>query len=268
METIICPNCKSQNTGESQFCQVCGTPLKRAVDAPSSTPQPAAVPPPLTSAPVPMPPPVPSSPPAYYAGTPVHWLGVWMDGWSDVIEGAADHAVEIYDKFKKEIEDAGIEGLRSAESKLTSGTSAPRTYHVVQNQSGATVAVRITPYGRSLKVSWDLCTRRTPNWVTIGVLGGVVIFFAILASINSIRYDSGLAGFLTFFSVITGWTLTPVLGLMVAGKICNDDIWGLFIHDLDDFAMEDAESLAMVVDSALSNAILDVLDEGEDEEIA
>lgn len=265
MESIICPNCKSPNTGESKFCQVCGSPLSNAGEQPAATP-----PPDQSDAVTLVPPPIPAAqvPPAVHSvtGTPVSKLGVWVDGWSDVIEGAAGYADEVKAEFIQEMQDAGVVGLRSAESLMSSGTSLPQARQIIQSSSGASVVVNIAPYGKGLRVGWDLYTRRSPNWVTIGVLGGVILFFALLTSIHSFQYDSALGGLISFFSVITGWPLVPIIGLMIAGKICKEDIWAFFVKDPDDFALEDAESLGMVVDSALSNAILDALEEDEVEE--
>lgn len=257
MESIICPNCKSPNTGESQFCQVCGSPLTKLVEEPAVLPTPAQP----AAAPV-VPPPIPAAPAALvYAGTPVQSLGIWLDGWSDVIDGAAGQADEIKAEFVQEMQEAGIPGLRTADSILTSGSAQPRSRRIIQNASGATVSVNIAPFGKGLRVGWDLYARRSPNWVTIGVLGGAVLFFALLSSLNSFRFDSGLGGFLTFFKVFVTWPLVPIAVLMIAGKIFKDDIWAFFVKDLNDFALEEAESLGMAVDSALSNAILDVLEE-------
>ncbi len=271
MDSIICPNCKSVNTGESLFCQVCGTELPRTIEVPAETAQGSPVPPPVSgpgaAAPVPPPltsvPPVPAAP--QFLVSPISKFGVWIDGWSDVIEGADGHAAEIKEGFLKEMKNAGIEGLRASDMPLSSGNQVPRNFHVIQDKSGATATVRIAPFGKNLLVSWDLYVKRIPNWITIGVLGGVILIFAILASINSFLFNSGVGGILNFFNVLLTWPLVPIIGILIAGKIWKDDPWGYFVKDLDDFALEDAESLAMVVDSALSNTILDVLEEGDEE---
>ena len=190
-------------------------------------------------------------------GTPINKLGVRIDNWSDMLEGEAENVEKISAAFVNDITGANLEGVKITSSDLTSGTSAPRKYHLVHNGKGATVAVRFTPFGKDLYYSWDLFTRRTINWLTIGILLGAVFVLALLSAILTWVGGNFFYGLLNFFSNFLSLLLVPGLALLLAGKLFKDDIWGYYLNDLDDFALDDANALGIAVDSSISRAIED-----------
>ena len=285
MATLICPNCKTANPPDNLFCQACGTSLKgvkldtgdktviaaRTKETPIPPPVLVSVPPPsipqkTSPPPTPkvLPPPVAAgatTPPAayrpvpVYSGTPIQKLGVYMDGIADILPGEALKVDAVIKVFIDEIQKVKSEGISVASSDLTSGTAAPRKYQLIYNGKGATVAVRFAPTGKDLFYSWDLYTRREIRWLTIAIVGGAALILAVLTGIFSGLGGGLLAGLLGFFNTFLGLLLVPGLALMLLGKILKDDIWGLYINDLDDFAADDANALAYIVDDAVVTAI-------------
>ncbi len=271
MANIICPTCKTENPPESLICKSCGTSLKglkaltgeetirtpQKSSLPPSTAQAAAVPPPIvqtaTPPPPPPPPPIPVyQPPAF--GTPIKKLGVRIDSWSEVIDDQAGAADSIAAAFLKEMEDAKIDGVHTATSDLTSRNSGVRKYQVVTNGKGATAVVRFSPLGKDLYFNWDLFVKRTINWLTIGITGGVVFLLALIMAIYAGR-SGFFYGLFTFFSNFLNLLLVPGLALLLVGKIFMDDIWGFYLKSPDDFAMDDANALGIQVDNAATRAI-------------
>jgi hypothetical protein len=277
MAKNICPNCKTENDPKNVFCQSCGTSLVAAPvtppPAPVSTPPPApVVPPPARAAAVPPPPvqavpppPAYGQPPAYgyppapmyYMGTPIKQLGTHTDGWSDVIEDGAPLADKVKAAFIEKMNVEKIPGLRITEANISNGQMENRPYQLVSGPLGMTVAVRIAPYGKNLAISWDLFTKREANWLTIGLLGGIVFVLAVLDTVSyslSFYYDIFYAIF-SFLGTFIGWLLVPSLVLVLLGKIIKDDWIGLFVKDPNPFAVDDAISLTTVVDNALADAV-------------
>lgn len=271
MATIVCSSCGTVNDAANLFCQACGKSLRAAAPAASdqtvvasrthvapTPPQSVApvAPPPAPSVVAAVPPPPPPAPayvPVAPLGTPINSLGLRSDGWSDVLEDAAGLEESVKTAFVNEIKAAELPGLVVGESTLTNGKTS-RKYLVVYNGSGANVVVRFAPYGRNLLASWDLYTKRKFNWLTIGILGGVVFLLVLIYQILGHwgLFYNGLFAFLqVFFSLI----LVPTLGVMLAGKLIKDDWLGLFVDDLDEFAADDAIALTSLVDSALSKAV-------------
>ena len=277
MATIICPNCKTENPGTNQFCQSCGSSLKSSIPAvndktvmskrvkepAAQTPPPpaASMPPPVIVVPPPpsqgasVPPPVYAAAPVYM-GTPMRNLGIRSDGWSDVIAEAADLTDDVKKAFLDEIDAAKLEGVRIAESDLRSGAGDIRKYQVLYNGRGATIVVRVAPFGCSLVVGWDLYTRRTINWLTIGLLAGIVFVCALLQNIiGRVFYMDFFGGFFSFLGVFINWLLVPGLALMLLGKLVKDDWLGYYATDLDEFEADDAVAFSTVVDNALTTAV-------------
>lgn len=171
-----------------------------------------------------------------------------------MIDDQAGAADAIGAAFLKEIEDAKIEGVHAAASDLTSGNSGVRKYQVVTNGRGATAIVRFSPAGKDLYFNWDLFVQRTINWLTIGITGGVVFLLALIMAIYAGR-SGFFYGLFNFFANFLNLLLVPGLGLLLAGKLFKDDIWGFYLNNPDDFAMDDANALGIQVDNAATRAI-------------
>lgn len=268
MATIVCASCGTVNDSVNLFCQTCGKSLKSAAPAasdqtvvanrPHSAPTPAqssvpVAPPPIPPAVPPSRPPAPAYAPVAPLGTPISRLGLRSDGWSDVLEDAAGLEESVKTAFLNEIKAAELPGLGVGESTLTNGKTS-RKYWVVYNGSGANVLVRFAPYGKNLLTSWDLYTKRKFNWLTLGILGGVVFLLTLLYQILG-HWGSFYGGFFAFLQGFFSMIFVPTLGVMLAGKLFKDDWLGFFMDDLNEFAADDAITLTSLVDSALSKAV-------------
>lgn len=268
MATIVCASCGTVNDAKNLFCQACGKSLNAAAPAASDktvvasrktveTPPapfavPVAPPPAIPAAPV-VPPPPPAYVPPAPMGTPISSLGLRSDGWSDVLEDAAGLEETVKEDFVKEIKAAGLPGLAVGESLLTNGKST-RKYLVLYNGNGANVVVRFAAYGKDLLTSWDLYTKRKFNWLTIGLLGGIVFLLTLIYQVLG-HWGLFYNGLFAFLQVFLSLLLVPTLALMLVGKLIKDDWLGLFVDDLDEFAADDAIALTSLVDSALSRAV-------------
>jgi hypothetical protein len=189
-------------------------------------------------------------------GTPIQKLGLHADGWSDIVENKADLAEKVKQVFVEKINGEKIPGVRVTDATLSNNEMESRPYQLVHNSRGATVAVRIAPYGKNLFVGWDLYTHRAVNWLTIGLLVGVVFLLAFLDILFADYYDYNfLMGVFGFIGTFLSWMLVPGLALLLLGKIFKDDWLAFFVKGLNEFAADDAVALSTVVDNALSLAI-------------
>lgn len=212
-------------------------------------------------------------PPAYgyppapmFIGTPINQLGMHVDGWSDIVEDGADLADKVKQAFIEKISKENIPGLRITDVLLSANEMQPRPYTLVTNVPGVAVTVRAVPYGKNLAISWDLYTKRSANWLTIGLLGGIVFLLAVLDMIFiAIVGADFFSALFSFISTFLGWLLLPTLVLLLLGKIIKDDWVGLFVKNIDSFAADDADSLTTIVDNDLIEAIEDCLEPPEPE---
>jgi hypothetical protein len=288
MGSIICPNCGTENPGENQFCQSCGKALsapkpaaadktviadrskKAAVPPPPSVGAATSAPKPVRETQTPPPPPMPvgaavppppplaprSGPQGDYQATSINKLGICTDGWSDVIEEAAPLAEKIKQEFLKEMNAAVIPGLHMAESNLVSGESEVRSYQLIYNGKGSSIAVRVAPFGKDLAISWNLFSQRSINWLTVGILGGSVFLITFLFHLVNGAFNTYFfVGFFNFITTFLSWLLVPGLGLLLFGKIMRDKWLAFYAKDIDEFAADDAAALSTVVDNALSLAV-------------
>lgn len=282
MDMVKCPNCGTMNESSNQLCQSCGRTLANAVPFQSentvmanrtkvvSEPPPPPIvsiqappPTPYVAAQVPPPPPVfPAAaqpptytPPAQFGGTSIDKLGIRSDGWSDVVEESAGLESEVKEAFLDELKSVNLENVKTAESFLSNGKEV-RKYQIIYNGNGTTVAVRIAPFGRDLVVSWDLYTRRTINWLTIGILGGIIFLFALLNGFTFEIFSGGFfRGLFNLLRYCIDLLFVPTLVVMLLGKLIKDEWLGFFLNDLDAFAADDAVALSTVVDNMLSRAV-------------
>jgi hypothetical protein len=193
----------------------------------------------------------------YYMGTPIKQLGTYTDGWSDVIEDGAPLADKVKAAFVEQMNAEKIPGMRITEANISNDQMENRQYQLVSGPLGMTVAVRIAPYGKNLSMSWDLFTKREANWLTIGLLGGIVFLLAVLDTVTySLSfYDNIFYAIFNFLGTFINWLLVPTLVLVLLGRIIKDDWVGLFVKDPNPFAVDDAVSLTTIVDNALTEAV-------------
>lgn len=268
MANIICTNCKAENPPDNLFCQSCGTSLKgtkpvageQTVVAARTVSAPPPPVPTVTPQPLPVPPPILPLAPARavkMAGTPISKLGVKMDSWAEILEDAGPKEESISKAFVDEIENLKIEGIRVTSADLSCGKGGIRKYLLVYNGKGSNAAVRFTPLGKDLFITWDLFARRTVNWILAGgLLGGSFVLSILGAIARGLGLGGGfLAGFVGFFELFLGFMVAGSLVTLLCGQLFKDDIWYYFFNSLDDFALDDANALGIIVDNAVTAAL-------------
>lgn len=287
MSMIICPNCQEENPEGNVICKACGKPLPQVQAAPDATrvvsragnspevPPPPMMPPPAAASVVPPTPPpgtvaVPPPPPpppvrpiyAVPSATSIKSLGIYADGWNDVLEGGAPLAEKVKQEFVNNINAAEIPGLHVAESALLGKDSETRKYEVISFGRNMTIIMRAAPIGKHLAVSWDLYVKQSINWLTVGILAGAVFVLGFLPHILGGSFFNGF-----FFGLFSWWVtfinllLVPGLAVMLAGKILRGDWLAFYMKDPGEFAEDDAMALTTIVDMALADAIEKALEE-------
>ena len=110
--------------------------------------------------------------PQVAAGPKLEQLGARVDGWADVIAGAAEKAEDVEKSFVEQLTERKPDGARLAQVEYSAGP-AKRAYQVYSTAAGA-VAVYVGALGKDLMVSWDLYVMQKPRWLMIGILGALV----------------------------------------------------------------------------------------------
>jgi hypothetical protein len=256
------------NPATNLFCQACGSRLATATVAAAPVPPPAAPYPPQQGG-YPPPPAYPpqqalyGQPPAlgYQAPAPVFVapaidkLGVKVDEFSDIVPDLGERAAKVEETFVNALKEKGLPGVNVFKSIYTAG-GKQRAYVGVTNPAGATILVDFVPVGKDLASNWSLYTKRAINWLTVGIVGGAAIFFALLTFVFGLI---GLWGFSSawsqFFNTLSLLLIAGILVAGLLGKILKDDVSAFFVKDMDDIAWEDTNVLQSVVHDTMIDAI-------------
>ncbi|HID62880.1 MAG TPA: hypothetical protein EYP49_09115 [Anaerolineae bacterium] len=186
------------------------------------------------------------------------WLGERLDGWADLIEGAAERAPEVVKAFQERISARQMPNVQHESSALTTGglVDKKRPYQLVHTPIGAAVAVYIGQFGSDLYVAWDLFIR--PVW-NMMVVWGILGVGAVLGLFQAFGRDPWTGH--TRFSFL-GW-IVATIGLSIlfaflvggAGLVVKRNPLAFFRKELDAFDADDITAMTLAVHKSLLQAI-------------
>lgn len=161
-------------------------------------------------------------------------IGDYQTGWMALIEGMADKASLVTERFLELLKENRVPDIKHAAVRATEKPPGEmiqsRDYYVVErsypNGAKCTLAVRIAPFGKNLYVEWLHYELGVLNWsliLGVGCLGTIVTF--------------GMA--LVVFIPVYIWALAQ----------------GHLRRDMTHFERQDSWALRAVVDTCLRAAI-------------
>lgn len=249
-DKIVCPNCRNENPSENLFCQSCGMQLNA-----DSQPKPA-----LRSQ-------QPSSfqynnlnsppqPGSQVAGTlRIDKLGRRLDGWAELIEGAADKTGPLRDALHGRLQAKRMPEVGLRQTELTPGglVGKRRTYHLSQNYSGATLATYVGTFGTDLYLAWDVYLAVVIKWINILVMAIIAGVLAIIPANGRYGFEFG-----TWILAWFGWMVPIGLGALVLGQVLRGDRRYFFMEIIDTFVADDITALMLAVHKSMLAAIDEV----------
>jgi Uncharacterized protein conserved in bacteria len=230
-----CPKCGTANAAENIFCQACGNRLANTAPA----------------AQVSFPASQQTLQTHHYGTIPIDSLGTRLDGWADVIPNAANKAADVKAYFETELNNCGFPQTNIIRADLTPGglTGQRRPYVLIQSYTGATIAVYISEFGKSLYMAWELFVRPVIKWQTVGIMAGAAFILALLPQ---------LGGNFSFFGLLfgtAGWLITICIGAAIAGKVMRNSIWAFFIQEINLFGADDVTAAMLATHKSLLTAL-------------
>lgn len=246
LQARYCPHCGKKNPGAANNCVICGSNLTTG-DPSGNTSQNPARGPLLGSSSY-------SQSRGSLLATRVDRLGQRLDGWADLIDGAADQVEMVRSTFTTDLDHRQLPRLEFTETKLTPGGVAGkrRTYSLAQSYTGATLAVYIGEFGRDLYVSWDLFLRPHIKWRNILIMLGVAAVLAIFPAIDA------YSKFTRWFTGTIGGFLGICVLVAILGKILRGSAKAFFMEEIDHFAADDITATMFAVHHGLMKAIDEV----------
>lgn len=186
--------------------------------------------------------------------TDINRLGVRIDGWADIVEGAGDKAEEAREATtqvlkNKEMPDVSI-------NSTTIRTSKDRPYLIIEMPNGACVTIYIGSFGKDLYATWDLYIRPVLNKDLIFAVLGIA---AVLGFIGAFR-QNGWTGesefsFIGWIFSTMGWVIGGAILMGIAGFLTRRNIFAFFFKQLDIFDIDDIGAMGLDVHKGLLCAL-------------
>ncbi len=192
----------------------------------------------------------------------VNNLGIFLDGWADLIEGMGDKAAQVRQDVLNQLQErempeiklgyiAGYVGLVNHES---------RDYVVAETNPGASTMIYISQHGKDLFVSWRTWLKPVFNWEFLQwfVLGSVLLGLFIGGIRQSNSYWGPSETTFSFF----GWIfatfvllLLSAMGLTTAGKFLKGNLMAFIYVEANMFDAEDITAMSFSVHKTILRAL-------------
>jgi hypothetical protein len=204
---------------------------------------------------------MPPQQPAYYPVSPpppqpapvvptIENLGAWKDGWTDLIAGEAAKAEDIEQDFVESIKTRNIPMVMVEKMEFASKFNK-KNYLVVRNTGGA-VAVKISPNGNDLSLSWALYTKHVPNWRMLAFLAAVAFVVSFLNSLGTFNFG---IFFVNWVFGAFGWLMPIAVLALIGGYVWKGSLWYFFLEDPGDIADDELTALSLAVHQSIHSAV-------------
>jgi len=169
-------------------------------------------------------------------------LGLRIDGWADMIEGASDKSKDAIDHYREALKAKKYPTTSVYTSYLSAETgSETHEYTLAQMTNGATVAAHIGPFGKDLYAKWDVYVRPLVNQKTLYILLGISTVIGFISAFD--RYDDFHVGI--WIAVTFGIAIAGAILLAVAGSQFRHNPMFFFFKQLNEFDLDNIGALAI-----------------------
>jgi hypothetical protein len=178
-------------------------------------------------------------------------MGAWVDGWADVVNGAADKAAAVDEAFVEALQSRQIPQVSIERIEVATHWTR-NSYRVVRSPWGS-IAFYSRPAGTDLALGWSFYMPRKPRWMTILILAGVAFGLSLLTAIPAVV---NFGAFLLAWIFGTFQFVVPAVVVgMVAGYILKGSIWHLFVEGPTEADLDEATALTLAVQKSVCAAV-------------
>ena len=195
--------------------------------------------------------------------------GIWIDSWSDLLEGMAGKAEEVNKEILKQLQDKKLPNVRVREvsARTSIFSSARRPYILLETHPGATTGIYISARGEDLYVSWKTFVVGVFNRRLLMILLGFsaipnICTFTIAFAFSAVDSITSLGGFgslsAAIFPAVAGTIAVFIflVGLIaLAGFFIRGDFLSFLLIEPTLFAVEDITVLSHAADKAVRNSL-------------
>jgi hypothetical protein len=152
----------------------------------------------------------------------VNKLGVFLDGWADLVEGKGAKATEVKQNVYKFLLERNMPDIVVAEVNGSVGIgSSKRPYNIAATHPSATTAIYVGEHGQDMYVSWRTFIKPQLSNAVIA-LGIISLLLGLLAGFGVISFPFRLFG----QSIVSSFTV--MLFTLVSSLVTALFIFGFF----------------------------------------
>lgn len=197
-------------------------------------------------------------------------LGLRIDGWADLVDGAGERANDALLHVADIIAKKGNPLLSCQRVAFSTGLSSPRErpFLLMKLESGAAITVHVGAVGKDLYASWNLYVRPVINWKVLGLMAGVAVgvnALLVLASLMagfSMAARSFIAGSWvmlgSFMGGLLSFGITLALFFALAGilsRIVLGNALAFAFKELTPLDYDDIAAMALAVHHSMLRAL-------------
>lgn len=191
------------------------------------------------------------------SSTNVNKLGVFLDGWADLIEGKGAKAAEVKQTVYQQLLERKMPDIQVKQVNGSVGIgSNKRPYNIATTHPSATTAIYVGEHGQDMYVSWRTFIKPQISNLVI-ILGLISLVFGAFAAfsiysfqVQSMFYsvsgsDFGWLILTTLFTVSIGMFISFCFLLAILGVIIKGDFRAYFFVEPNIFDAEDITAMGL-----------------------
>ena len=192
----------------------------------------------------------------------VNKLGVFLDGWSDIVEGVGSKAMEVRQNILNILKERQMPEIEVMKTTLFVGLISQdnRDYLVSQTFPGARTTIYIAQHGKDLYASWRTWIEPVFNWnLWRLILVGAAVLGLITGGIGK---SGGFYGpskttfsFVGWIAATIGYLITVAIILAIAGRIIKGRFTAYFFVEPNVFDADDITAMSISVHKSVLRAL-------------
>jgi len=192
----------------------------------------------------------------------VNKLGIFLDGWSELIEGMGSKADKVRKDVLKLVEGREIPDVASGEKigYVSLISKDRRDYIVSETDPGATTTIYIAQYGKDLYASWRTWIQYVLNWDLLKWFVGAAVVFGLFG--GGIRQGGGFLGpqettfsFGGWIAATVAWLIGFAILLAIAGRVIKGSFLAYFFVEPNIFDAEDITAMSLAAHYSVLRAL-------------
>lgn len=179
-------------------------------------------------------------------------FGKWIDGWADILEGAANMSSSVNNTFVETFTGHQLPNINVSRVNITENgdKNGKRNFHLIRDFAGSTVAVYIGPFGNDLFLTWNLYSKQSLKITNVAGIIGSSVVMGTLSAISQIGFN-----FFIWLLAILGWTILIVVGILIGSWVWYGDPLFFFFEKDSQFIADDLVAITIATHKSLLNTL-------------